>query len=171
MTIATRTPINADAIPLELRERAQWVCWRYEQRPGEDKPTKVPRVPWDSKNASTTDPKSWRRFDHALSFVGREETAGVGFVFSPDDPYTGVDLDDALDTDGEPKPWTEPIIAMFTACGAYIERSPSGRGLHIITRATLTGSGRKRAYQDGVVEMYDRARFFTFTGDVFGGRP
>ena len=35
-----RTNPVIDRIPLELRERAQWVCWKYEQR--DDRWTKVP---------------------------------------------------------------------------------------------------------------------------------
>jgi len=34
--------VNLKAIPAELRLRSQWVCWKYAQREGEPKPTKVP---------------------------------------------------------------------------------------------------------------------------------
>jgi putative DNA primase/helicase len=49
--------MNAAAIPAELAERAQWVCYRVEQRDG--KQTKVPYRPGRvSARASSTDPEA-----------------------------------------------------------------------------------------------------------------
>ena len=34
--------IDIDRIPAALRERAQWLVWRFESKQGESKPRKVP---------------------------------------------------------------------------------------------------------------------------------
>jgi putative DNA primase/helicase len=41
----------------------------------------------------------------------------------------------------------------------YVEASPSGTGVHIITRGKLR-DGRKK----GKIEVYGQEKFFTFTG-------
>jgi primase-polymerase (primpol)-like protein len=80
-------------IPAELSERAQWVCWRSEVRDG--KPTKVPYCPTRPRErASTTDPETWGTFEQASAVEGVD---GIGYVFSEDDPYSGIDLDNCID--------------------------------------------------------------------------
>lgn len=83
---------------------------------------------------------------------------GIGFVFSPGDPFCGVDLDELNDD-------ARRVIAWLAS---YTERSVSGRGAHVIIRAALPAGARHRA---GAVEVYDRARFFVFTGDRLDGTP
>jgi putative DNA primase/helicase len=83
-------------------------------------------------------------------------------VFSPDDPYCGVDLDDAIDTDlGTLKPWAQVIVDRLDS---YCEVSPSGWGLKLFVIATKPGPRCRKPYQDGEVEMYTEGRFFTVTG-------
>jgi primase-polymerase (primpol)-like protein len=50
---------------------------------------------------------------------------------------------------------------------SYTEISPSGEGLHILAFGTLPGSGLKTAG----LEMYDRGRYFTVTGEPLPGTP
>src|SRR5262249_17247946 len=54
--------------------------------------------------------------------------------------------------------WASDIVRQLSS---YTEVSPSGTGLHIIVQARLPAGGRRT----GHVEMYDRARFFTMTGN------
>ncbi|MCP4542641.1 MAG: hypothetical protein GY832_36425, partial [Chloroflexi bacterium] len=56
------------------------------------------------------------------------------------------------------EPWALRIVQEMNS---YTEWSPSGHGVHIFVRATLPPQGRKK----GNVEMYDRLRFFTVTGN------
>jgi len=49
---------------------------------------------------------------------------------------------------------------------SYSELSPSGRGLHVIVAAQLTGSRRRT----GGFEVYDSGRYFTVTGKRIGAR-
>ena len=108
--------------------------------------------------------------------------AGIGFVFSRDDPFTGIDLDDCLQA-GQPKQWAQPILT--TLADTYMEISPSGEGVKSWAKAKLPGSGTKSFVDangnilrdvknsktdprvDGGIEIYDRSRFFTVTGRAF----
>jgi AAA domain-containing protein/primase/DNA polymerase family protein len=146
-------------IPAELRALKQWVARSHDK-----KPFTAP-----GRMASSTDPSTWLTFDEAVALAAREKLAGIGFVFAATDPYAGIDLDKCRDvTTGNIQPWAQRLIERFAS---YTEMSPSGTGVHIIVKATLPGPGRKRNRPDGVgaVEMYDRARYFTMTGDAVNG--
>src|SRR2546425_6151447 len=103
--------ISSEVAP-ELRRRQQWVCWRYQERDG--KRTKVPHTP-AGKLASTTDPTSWRDYDTV--HMAADAFDGIGFVFSMDDPYIGIDLDHVRDAEtGAVLPWALEVVA---ACASY----------------------------------------------------
>ncbi len=152
-------------IPSELRERPQCVNWRYELREGEE--TKVPYRVWGSAKADSTKPESWGGFGEALAHQSKGND-GVGYVFSADDPYAGVDLDHCRDAEGEIAAWAQAILADLDS---YTEVSPSGHGVHIILRGTLPLGGNSRRYETGKVEMYSHSRFFTVTGQHLDGTP
>lgn len=148
-------------VPACLLDRPQWLCWKYEERDG--KPTKVPIHPRTGQKASSTDPSTWTSFDDAVAACRRYTTLeGIGFVFTPDDPFCGIDLDDCRDPSaGELKPWGKRWV---DALNSYTEVSPSGSGVKIFIRGTKPGKSCRKPYEDGEVEMYDQARFFTVTG-------
>jgi putative DNA primase/helicase len=148
---------NAEGVPRELKRRPQWVVWKLELR-GE-KRTKVPYTPGTNARASSTDLMTWRTFPEALAaFEEGADYDGIGFVFSSADPYVGVDLDNCRDPEsGELEPWAQKIISRFE--GAYVEASPSGRGVHIICKGVL-----EECLKTGSVELYGEKRFFTITG-------
>lgn len=156
-------PVVPDTIPQALRERAQWIAWRYERRKdkgGTWKWTKLPVNPHTGKLASSTDPTTWGTFEETLAFHLKHQgsTAGIGFVFSPADPFCGVDLDDCRDAEtGAIQEWAAKIVSQFAS---YTEVSPSGTGLKIFVRGALP-KGRNRC---GPIEMYDHGRYFAVTG-------
>lgn len=156
-----RGEVTAAVIPAELREREQWVVWRWEERGG-SKPTKVPyRTDAPSVHASSSVPRTWGTFGAAIAVPG---VAGIGFVFSDDDPYCGVDLDDCVDSRGGVHPAAQRIIQEL---GSYTERSPSGTGVKIFVRAQLRRDQKHATNSTpwgGKFEVYDRGRFFTVTG-------
>ncbi len=159
--------MDKEAIPLELRELEQWVVWRYQQR-GTGKPTKVPFAV-TGEPASSTDPTTWSSFSEAISRAMCKGSGydGVGFVFAANDGYWGLDLDDCLEA-GEVKSWARDILA---AVQSYTEISPSGYGLKLIARGSKpSGYKSKSAVEDGAIELYDSARYFTITADVLEGR-
>ena len=76
-----QAPFRADVIPLELRERHQWVCWRWGKRNG--KRTKVPVNPHTGRNGDVTDPATLGTLEQALDCCTRRRLAGIGFAFTP----------------------------------------------------------------------------------------
>ena len=60
--------------------------------------------------------------------------------------------------------WATTIV---DEVASYIEISPSGKGLHILGRASLAGKGRKADH----IEIYDTGRYFTFTGNRLRESP
>jgi primase-polymerase (primpol)-like protein len=149
------------AIPAELRAVPQWVAWRREIRNG--KPTKLPIASRTGSAASSTDPTTWSDFETAYAAVSRWRCDGLGFVFSRNDPFVGVDLDHAIEAT-RVADWAASIVRRLSS---YCEVSPSGAGLHIIVRGTLPPGRRKR----GDIEMYEAGRYFTVTGGHVQGTP
>ncbi len=153
-----------DAVPLELRERAQWVCWRRELVNG--KPTKVPYNARTGRKASTTDARTWSTSATAVRACERGTYAGVGYVFSADDPYTGLDFDHCWDP--ETGTIAPVVVAEILAFASYAEISPSGTGVHVYLRAQMPDGARHK--REGF-EAYDRSRFFTVTGQQLPTTP
>jgi primase-polymerase (primpol)-like protein len=139
----------------------QWVCWRLEKRNG--KLTKVPYNPHSGRLASSTDPSTWAPFEVALAtWTASSRYNGIGFVFSPCDPFVGVDLDHCRDAEtGTIDAWAQQII---NDLDGYAELSPSGTGIHIWVRGHVPGERRKGEIDGHKIEMYDTGRFFTVTG-------
>ncbi len=141
--------------PAELRTLDQWVLWRFEERDG--KRTKVPyRAREPFVRASSTDRDSWAPFETALAVV--DQADGIGFVFTEDDPFCGVDLDLELPEADR--------AAIALALSSYTEESVSG-GWHVLIRASLNGHGR---HPPGV-GIFDRGRYFVMTGRLVQGMP
>ncbi len=149
--------VNVATIPAELRSRPQWVVWRLEQRDGKPKPTKVPYRADGSGRASSKDSTTWSTFDMAVAASATAD--GIGYVFSADDPYVGVDLDDGLSEADR--------AAVMLVLDSYTETSFSGDGAHVIIRASLNGDGR-HPHGFGV---FDQRRFFVVTGMHVRGTP
>ncbi len=146
----------------ELAGWDQWVCYRYADR-NTGKESKVPVDHRTGRNASVRNPATWTSYQSALAAMQEHDYGGVGFVFTQDDPYCGVDLDGCLDPQtGEIQEWATAIV---DALDSYTEVSPSGTGLHIIVRGTLPDGAIKTPR----VEMYDSGRYFTFTGNTLPG--
>jgi putative DNA primase/helicase len=162
----SRADIPVQAIPACLRERAQWVVWRYVERGG--KPTKCPLDAKSGAMADSTKATTWSSFEQAIEvFETDQRNEGIGFVFAADDPYCGIDLDDCVNpSTGELKPWGQEFIELLDS---YSEISPSGTGVKVFIEGIKPGERCRRGYHDGEVELYDRARFFTVTGQVLPG--
>ena len=90
-TVPKTRPIEVENIPPELRKLDQWAAWRWELRGG--KWTKPPLCPATGRYARNNDPSAWGSFEEALRRARRDRLPGVGFVFRPEDPYAGADLD------------------------------------------------------------------------------
>src|SRR5258707_1254418 len=160
------------AIEDELRALPQWVVWRYDQDE-QGKPTKVPyiaraaRVP---QKAKTNDPGTWATYDQAQALYEQSQREGwkkpydgVGFVFNHNG-IVGIDLDHCIDPDtGEMSQEAQAIIARLRT---YAEISVSRTGLHLYAHGSLP----KNVKRPGI-ELYDHARFFTWTARRLPGAP
>ncbi|MES3516292.1 MAG: hypothetical protein PPP58_01375 [Natronomonas sp.] len=155
--------MNPNALPIALQQTPQWLCWASRRRNG--KQTKMPLDPADGEFASTADPSTWGTFDEALQRATRPEITGIGFVFTREDPYVGIDIDDCRDP--ETATLTDDAVDIVTKLHSFTEISPSGTGLHVIARGELPEGPRRH----GAVEMYDEKRFFTMTGRRLFGTP
>jgi hypothetical protein len=156
--------LPVENIPQCLRDRPQWVCWKYVQRDG--KQTKVPVNPRYCWNASATDAQTWTTFDAAYeAYLRNDSLAGVGFVFSKEDPFAGIDLDRCLNDAGN-FTWGQDVVDELAT---YTEVSPSGRGVKLFLKATKPAFAKCRRDgfgpdAQGELELYDQGRFFAVTG-------
>lgn len=154
--------IKRESIPQALIERNQWVAWRSKKKEN-GKTSKMPIDPHTGLAAKTNDPSTWGSLDQAVACSKENNLAGIGFVFSSNDPFVGIDLDDCLDPNTKRlHPWAEEVVRTFDS---YTEITPSGKGVHILVKGVLPGSGKKV----GDREIYDRSRFFTVTGNIMNG--
>ncbi len=160
----TNMMVKPDNIPAALKERRQWVLWR-DEAPKTGKKGKAP-YQLNGHHARDDDPATWASFEQCLeAYRSRKRYDGIGFVFSPDDDFIGVDLDGCRD------PLTgavnEQARAIIAHLDSYTEVSPSGRGIHVLVRGRLPGVRRRK----GDIEVYDGGRYFTVTGNRVEGTP
>ncbi|MEC5229989.1 phage/plasmid primase, P4 family [Bacillus inaquosorum] len=153
-------------IPQELKNAPQWILWRSEEHKG--KKTKVP-YQIDGSMAQSSNKRTWSTFATIMKFFNEQEYDGIGFMFSKDDPFIGIDIDHCVN-DGVLSPFAQEIIQTINS---YTEYSPSGEGVHIITKGKLPlrgpGTGRKNI--DKGLEVYRHGRYFTFTGNSLDVGP
>ena len=170
-----------DSIPDELIRLPQWVAWKLVPNPNPDKKDlKIPINIKTGNGASTTSPATWATFQEVQEYLaewqGHEHThfdkqlgelagevIGPGFVFSKDDQYCGIDLDNCIDEHGHLADWARQIAEYINS---YTEISQSGKGVHIIIKGKKPeGTGCKK----GDIECYDQGRFFAMTGNIYKG--
>src|SRR5699024_6170218 len=94
---------------------------------------------------------------------------GLGFIVSHN--ICAIDLDDCVGEAGELNEIAQNVIAYFS--NSYIEKSPSGSGLHIYFKASNFNYDTNTYYINNRklgIEVYIAGvtkRFLTLTGDVF----
>lgn len=156
----------AEGLPAELKAAPQWVAWqRTPPKKSGGKLGKVPINPHTGRRASTTNSSTWGSYEQAVTRARYDGLAGVGFVFAADGDLVGVDLDGCRDpATGQ---LDDEAAALVARLDSYTEVSPSGTGVHVLVRGQLP-PGRRRK---GKVEMYDRERFFTVTGQQLPETP
>ena len=149
--------------PDELKQLNNWCVWVYQDRGG--KKTKLPINPQDGELAKSNDPSTWVSYDQALETYQKTNAEGLGFFFQP--PYVGIDLDDVddeLDRFYRGDINSNIVYEFYETFKSYGEISPSGEGFHIIAKGKIPGEKRRK----NNVEIYDRGRFFTMTGNTLG---
>lgn len=157
--------LNFKTIPQELAAAPQWILWRSEERGG--KKTKVP-YQVNGTLAQSNNKRTWSTFSavkHAFETSG--EYDGIGFMFSKEDPFIGIDIDGCV-VDGKLSTMAEEVAELISS---YTEMSPSEKGIHIIVKGELpeyiAGTGKKNPELG--LEVYRHGRYFTFTGNHLSG--
>lgn len=160
--------INFDNVPSELRAYDAWVLWKLETVNG--RVTKVPYSPHYRGKASPINPGHWGSFDQVRSIYNAhsDELAGIGFVLSKYDPFGFIDLDDYRKCN-EPDFAYQVQKKVLDRIPSFTEFSPSGTGLHIITKADMLPEGTN--WHAAGIEVYTDARFMTVTGNTFRELP
>ncbi|MGE7604941.1 VapE domain-containing protein [Peribacillus sp. NPDC097675] len=149
---------NFNDIPEEIKKFPQWVLWKAE--PVKGRLSKVPYQPTGYK-ANATDSNTWNTFEIIQKAYETGKFDGIGFVFSKNDPFVGIDLDNE-------DPANLSTDALTLSAYSYTELSPSGNGLHIIMKGSLPESANNRKDNK---EIYDKGRYFTFTGKFVTDKP
>lgn len=154
-------------IPLELRQRAQWINWKYDVD-DKGKETKRPLSPYNGEIVDATEPGNWATFDIAIQNALNGLCDGIGFALSENDPYVVIDLDNPVGkvAPNEIERVYQVGSNIVTDADSYTEVSPSGKGLHIWLKAAVPPNG-VRSTAD-CIELYSTARFMTVTGNVYG---
>ena len=160
--------IEFDAIPADLKILDQWVAWKNEDRDGRS--TKIPYGPHTLQKAASDDPSTWAPFLKAKAcYLEHAEFDGVGVVFTAEDNFTGVDLDDCLDEGNKLADWAQSLLDLFMP--TYCEISPSGRGLKLWVRGSKSEKWKRNSggyfCRKGSVEVYSVGRYFTVTGRLY----
>lgn len=155
--------VYTENIPQQLKEVTAWICWREKERGGRF--TKVPTSPLTMRDIDCNNPDNWMTFDEAIKASKNAGISGIGFVFSDQHDFVGVDIDHCISENGTLSEIGNEIIQ---ALDSYTEVSPSGEGVHIICRCDIVLEKTKNS-QLGL-EMYTRNRFFTVTGDMWNQR-
>jgi len=156
-----------DSISSMITKYNHWISWNMEYDSVRERWKKIPINPHNGMFAKTNDHNTWGNFEEALEYYNKKKDSkagGIGYVFTKDDGLIGIDLDHCI-VNGTLLPEFEHIVESFR--GTYIERSVSGEGLHIITKANAPFDGARK--KNGNIEMFSHTSFFTITGDLFGG--
>lgn len=144
-------------VPEQLKAFPRWVTYKIEHKDG--RKTKIPYNPNTGERAKAGQPRTWGRFEEAVSALNTGKYDGIGFEFHKDG-FVGIDFDNCIEN-GVLNEWVSSWVARFNS---YVEYSPSGTGVHIICEGELPGKAIKRPE----AEMYDCGRFFTVTGKEYG---
>lgn len=132
--------------------------------PSETRPGKTDKIPLHyrtGKKINPVDPKSWTDFDTASAAAARlGNNHGVGFVFTEQDPFWFLDIDDCLTEQGW-SPLALELAAMLP--NAAMEVSSSGRGLHIFGTGQAPAHTCKNELLN--LEFYTAKRFVALTGN------
>lgn len=157
-------------IPSELKERPQWLVWRFIQKDPAKKPSKIPFYattgkPRSGGQGNDDDRANLVDFETAMERAALADFDGVGFAFLPGDGLIGIDLDGCFNTEDAAREARARKI--IDSCASFTEYSPSGNGAHIIV------SGQTETFKSNElgIEVFCGSQFFTFTGQHIAGTP
>ena len=157
-------PVFPENIPTLLTDLDQWVLWRWTWKADRSKWDKPPLNP-AGHEISITAPTNWLTFAEALATYQHGGFDGVGIVLTGNENITAVDLDKCLHEE-----WPQQIIADLDS---YTELSPSGTGFRVFAAAQKPDAMgcKSKTFHESKVEVYDKGRYLTVTGQRLEGSP
>jgi putative DNA primase/helicase len=168
--------LNYDNIPSLLVRLPNWVAWGIRDAPPNGIPARPvawgEKAPFDPASLLSGRPspakagvkETWGGYEAAVECVRRGLARGIGYEFDGGGIY-GVDLDHVIAGDGTLTPEARDVVISLNS---YTEISPSGSGLHLFVFAPGANITRHRK-KDGFLEIYTEGRYFTVTGNAYGG--
>jgi putative DNA primase/helicase len=139
--------MSLTSLPRALRETDGWILHRG----------KRPLSPSTLGPCDPTKREGATAFETVLAVQQKHINLGPGFVLSDEDELVCVDIDKCY-KDGV---LDLEIQSLVDRTESYIEKSPSGNGLHIWVKGKKPGPLCRR----GNIEMYDAQRYMTVTGE------
>jgi hypothetical protein len=144
----------------------QWIIWKKVVK-SDGRVDKIPLNHRTFKPADAHDSNIWTTYEQAIALAKQMPIpGGYGFVFTRNDPFFFVDIDDCVMPDG--KNW-QPIVGKIYGKipHAAVGVSQSGRGLHII--GTGTAIAERRCKAEDLFDLYTEGRFVAISGRGFTG--
>jgi hypothetical protein len=147
-------------LPTKMLGVPHWIFWKLEIN-SKGKPTKVP-YSINGYRASSTDSTTWSEY-LAIEDAKSIEYDGIGFMAGATPiGFILIDLDHCI-VDGTTESWAEEIVEL---ANTYTEISPSGDGIHCFLGGKLGNTSKKTDH----AEIYDHARYFTITENIYKDR-
>ena len=164
----------------ELEAVHQWLAFRKVWKQERGRYTKPPIDIHTGTGDNWNTPDAWASYQEVYNYVlmnglicsiPERNLGGVGFVFTENDCYAGIDLDHVIH-DGKLIPEAAEIVALMDS---YTEYSLSGNGLHIIFKlnAPLDTLGINIPHELSLgraanMGIYDKNKFFTVSDRPYG---
>ena len=165
--------VDIKNIPALLKSSCRFCVWKFEKRNGQK--TKMPYNPANGDRARINDPHTFADFKTTLVSYAMGGYDGIGVAVG--NGIGAFDIDKCIREDGTLNDTAATVLSIFPT--AYVERSPSGKGLRgffcvpedYVFDKTVYYINNRRAglevYMPGATN-----RFVTVTGDVYrAGEP
>ena len=161
---------GAVALPKAFESYNQFIIYKVTPKPGGGT-NKIPLNPhtmqaFEKGQNWQLDPSQWADCTTAqlMAQMGGPDY-GVGFLFTPADPFFFVDIDHCA-VAGDWSPLAKELLNAFAGC--FVEISHSGDGLHIFGSGQWPADRQCRNQAEGL-EVYTEGRFVALTGTHASG--
>ena len=160
--------VDIKNIPAELKTSCRFCVWKFEKRNGQK--TKMPYNPANGDRARINDLRTFADFKTTLVTYAMGGYDGIGIAVGSG--IGAFDIDHCIREDGTLNDTADTVLSVFPT--AYVEKSPSGKGLrgffhvpedYVYDKTVYYINNRSKGlevYMPGATN-----RFVTVTGDVY----
>ena len=160
--------VDIKNIPAELKTSCRFCVWKFEKRNGQK--TKMPYNPANGDRAKINDLRTFADFKTTLVTYAMGGYDGIGIAVGSG--IGAFDIDHCIREDGTLNDTADTVLSIFPT--AYVEKSPSGKGLrgffhvpedYVYDKTVYYINNRSKGlevYMPGATN-----RFVTVTGDVY----